>query len=174
MAIDDVISIGKSTWMCRTLVQLGQLSGNHVLNISMKGLYTTTIMKGTTTPLARFASLISTFLVIEMLHARKSGAELAEESNLAILRSNIKAIHIKANQQSNISKLKNTVTMISTIISRMPLASMTKIATPLTSRALSTHGLEAMEKLKGALEEYRMQQYVSADFRSLTQVQRAC
>jgi hypothetical protein len=50
--------------------------------------------------------------------------------------------------------------MISRVISQLPRFNITKIAAPLTTRTISTHGVEAVEKLKGALEDYRMQKYV--------------
>jgi len=43
--------------------------------------------------------------------------------------------------------------MITQIASRIPIA---KVGTSLSSRSLSTHGVAAVEKLRGALEEYRM------------------
>jgi len=43
------------------------------------------------------------------------------------------------------------------IITRLPAVSIGRVATSLNARALSTHGVEAVEKLRGALEEYRVQ-----------------
>lgn len=44
------------------------------------------------------------------------------------------------------------------MITRIPAAHIGRVAKTMNARALSTHGVEAVEKLRGALEEYRTQQ----------------